>query len=235
VYKYLNYSEKPTTRSTNPKYSKIKAFKIKIILGELPTYSILYKRNPQKYLSPLCFRCSQAEETTHHLLTCAKNTICIEQLIANITKSILQKYRANNPENTRIIREVINKQLSANSSTQPTLGLISNNEAKEINQITSQYKGPHNLACHILHKAAKEIYKQIWITRCQSLEVQRTKNSLQSNNSSKSTPKDNSTSKKDNTTASQLVKNKAIKKIDIWAPLFISQNTSSSIIGKIII
>ncbi|CAG8703916.1 3916_t:CDS:1, partial [Scutellospora calospora] len=52
------------------------------------------------------------------------------------------------------------------------LGLLYLQEVTQINHITEEYKGPHNLATHILHKLAKAIHKEIWIPRCQKVANQ---------------------------------------------------------------
>ncbi|CAG8608201.1 850_t:CDS:2 [Ambispora leptoticha] len=41
-YNYINYNESPISRNINPKYSQIKAFKIKLLLDELPVEANLH-------------------------------------------------------------------------------------------------------------------------------------------------------------------------------------------------
>ena len=88
-YKYINYKCVPTWRETNPKYSKIKAFKLKLLLEELLTLEVLHERNPKKYLNLLCFRCKETTESNYHLLTCKENSISIRRIITETVNKIL--------------------------------------------------------------------------------------------------------------------------------------------------
>src|SRR6185437_7064095 len=54
---YLSFEEKPLSLHTNPTYSKLKSFKVKLLANNLPTYLILHHRNPTKYPNYLCPRC----------------------------------------------------------------------------------------------------------------------------------------------------------------------------------
>ena len=89
-YAYLNYKCTPTKRETNPKYSKLKAFKIKLLLEELPTMDVLHVRDPVKYSNPTCMRCAEAIETCYHILTCPENTTSLRHLLTNVIAKILK-------------------------------------------------------------------------------------------------------------------------------------------------
>ncbi|RIB25936.1 hypothetical protein C2G38_2030649 [Gigaspora rosea] len=53
-YDYIKFWCSPTTRETNPKYDRLKAFKLKLLMEELPTMEVLHKQNLKKYQTPLC-------------------------------------------------------------------------------------------------------------------------------------------------------------------------------------
>src|SRR5439155_15703215 len=81
--KYSMIDDPPTTLYTNPKNSKIKNFKIKILADKLPNHLKLHYRNPKKY-NHICPRCGIESETTVHLLTCRYNSRTLEQIILKI-------------------------------------------------------------------------------------------------------------------------------------------------------
>src|SRR5260364_289596 len=106
-YAYLNYKCTPTKRETNPKYSTIKAFKIKLLLEELPTLDTLNVRDSQKYNSPTCTRYQNALENCYHVLTCTLNSTSLRKAITCAITKTLKKQQlyteAKVPQITRII------------------------------------------------------------------------------------------------------------------------------------
>ncbi|CAG8759918.1 24989_t:CDS:2, partial [Gigaspora rosea] len=77
TYSNINYHNKALAVKTHPKQSDIRAFKLKLILNELPTFENLHIRHKDKYNNGLCKRCQMEDETTIHMLTCKNTTIPI--------------------------------------------------------------------------------------------------------------------------------------------------------------
>src|SRR5437868_4436175 len=170
-YKYINYKCIPTRRETNPKYSKIKAFKLKLLLEELPTLEVLHERNPRKYPNPLCFRCKETTESNYHLLTCKENSISIRCIITETVNKILishEVYEQNIRQQTiTTITKYIGLSSSENNTTRITLGLLPIQKTLQINKLIKKEKNNSSLTTLILHKISSRIYKEIWLTRCQ--------------------------------------------------------------------
>src|SRR6185437_13989321 len=85
-YEYLNYGSRPLQRSTNPKESVGKSFKIKFFMDELPTIPTMenmYKRDKKKYKADTCRRCLKEVETNDHWIECRDNEISKDKLIFN--------------------------------------------------------------------------------------------------------------------------------------------------------
>jgi len=81
LYDYINTKCNPKTRETSYEASRLKAFKIKMLLEELPVMSNMHKRNPNKYTGPQCLRCKVEQEDNMHWLVCPKNHVNVKQLI----------------------------------------------------------------------------------------------------------------------------------------------------------
>jgi hypothetical protein len=91
-HNFLNYKNKPTTRYTHPSDSKLKAFKLKFLLEELPVRLVLNTRNPKKYPDPTCQRCKAVPETNAHWIQCQTNTISLDQIILDSITNLLTKH-----------------------------------------------------------------------------------------------------------------------------------------------
>ena len=95
-YNYINYKCSPTKRETHPKYSQLKAFKLKLLLEELPTLEVLNKRDLKKYNNLICLRCKQITESNYHLLTCSSNTTSLRKIITETVNKTLAKHDITN-------------------------------------------------------------------------------------------------------------------------------------------
>ncbi|PKY54611.1 hypothetical protein RhiirA4_473512, partial [Rhizophagus irregularis] len=73
----INFS----TRQCGEKDTRERSYRIKNMLRELPTYSILYKRNTNKINSPICIRCGKEEEDWEHIWVCESNEFSIDEII----------------------------------------------------------------------------------------------------------------------------------------------------------
>src|SRR6185437_10806669 len=93
-YEYLNYGSRLLQRSTSPKESVVKSFKIKFFLDELPTMENMYKRDKKKYKANTCRRYLKNVETNDHWIECQNNEVSKDELIYNTVSKILTK--ANN-------------------------------------------------------------------------------------------------------------------------------------------
>ncbi|CAG8548587.1 14454_t:CDS:1 [Dentiscutata erythropus] len=82
VYEYLSLKDKPSIKKTNPKRSKLKSFKIKMLTDELPTFANLYKRHSTKYKSSNCHRCNIEIENKIYWLICKNNSTKLNQIIS---------------------------------------------------------------------------------------------------------------------------------------------------------
>lgn len=74
-----------------PKYSKIKAFKIKLLLEKLPTNEVKYNRDKNKKITPYCPRGCTQTESNYHLLTCSHNPIFLRKIVKDAISHTLKK------------------------------------------------------------------------------------------------------------------------------------------------
>jgi len=162
----------PTKRETNPKYSKLKAFKIKLLLEELPTMDVLHVRDFAKYSNPTCMRCKEATETYYHILTCQENTTSLRHLLTNVITKILKKYQTYSEAKVTQITRIFTNNISISDPQNPTinrvtLGILPSLATREINR-TAAVKGKKQTQIPqlILHYIAKEIHEKIWKPRC---------------------------------------------------------------------
>ena len=91
ILAYISFKERPLSLSTNPNFSKLKNFKVKLLANELPTYSTLHSRNPTKYNNYLCSRCLSSPEDNAHLISCLRNATTIDSIIRDTILAISEE------------------------------------------------------------------------------------------------------------------------------------------------
>ncbi|CAG8643311.1 9006_t:CDS:2, partial [Dentiscutata erythropus] len=161
TFDYLEMKDKPTSRSTDPKLSKIKNFKIKLLMQELPNYHNLYTRHPSKYLSPECRRCGHSVEDDPHWLTCEKNEKKIEDLIANLLNKFTNKFNLT----TRNQSDYINKFTLSYISKKLPVGAI---HAEGLPPFSTT-SNARLFAPQFYHELTEDIHRLIWLpSRIQS-------------------------------------------------------------------
>jgi len=85
---YLSFEERPLSLSTNPTFSQLKNFKVKLLTNELPTFKTLHERSPFKYQDYRCPRCLSSEETIAHLISCTSNNSSLISLLKDIIQAL---------------------------------------------------------------------------------------------------------------------------------------------------
>src|SRR5260364_72152 len=85
---YLSFEERPLSLSTNPSFSQLKNFKVKLLTNELPTFKTLYERSPSKYQDYCYPRCLSSEETIAHFITCISNNSFLISLLKDIIHAL---------------------------------------------------------------------------------------------------------------------------------------------------
>jgi hypothetical protein len=236
-YNYLNYQCSPTQRQTNPKYSQLKAFKLKLLLEELPTLEVLHKRDNKKHPNPTCTRCFTTTESNYHLLTCSCNNTSLRKIITETVNKILTKYDVIDSKTKHQITMIITQSICLTDTqtelTRVTLGMLSKDNTRYINKVAKIPKPKKSLSIYLMHKIAQKIHKEIWITRCkEQYNIQNKPNTtkLQKTNENITTVSTN-IANAHNTVLTEL---KTEIKLEIWKKLFVNYNTSPNYIDTIV-
>ena len=168
LYDYINTKCNPKTRETSYEASRLKAFKIKMLLEELSVMSNMHKRNPNKYTAPQCLRCKVEQEDNTHWLVCSKNHVNVKQLIKDETIKWITK-RADREIAVLQGEKFIQKFLNTETNEQlkntiiSIIGIIKEEMYVESKLLVKKSKRP--AICDLMHKITKSIYKKIWKER----------------------------------------------------------------------
>jgi hypothetical protein len=185
---YLNHNQKPSSNFTSFKLNQSKAFKIKALLNELPTYFSFHNIYPTIFTNTNCFRCNLPDSHSHWL-TCLNPS-----LITNIINSSIQHIlsKADLDLSTSQLHELIRKvqkhpsfdriPFQANSFyLDLTLkGLI----PKALIETIHNYNIPTKIASQIIIQTLldinDQIYNQIWKPYCIDLSNWKKNNNITS-------------------------------------------------------
>src|SRR5205085_728101 len=85
----------PNSIHTSPQHSILKAFKIKLLMDELPTQQNLHIQHPKKTTTAICQRCNTTIETNTHWIICSKNNTNFTTIINTTITKYLNKYIKN--------------------------------------------------------------------------------------------------------------------------------------------
>jgi hypothetical protein len=219
----------PTHRSTNPKSSALKAFKIKLLLDELPIASNLKRRNQKKYISSQCIRCNIAQENNDHWLECSKNKKSYKQIIQDCTLALLKNSTAEKNK-TEILNTIIfNKPFSSNPNSANTIKII---HGFVPTTLSESLKGTNIKTSKLIHKIQKKLYTEIWTSRCAEwhkiLNEQKQNLNIPKANILAETPVVETNSNSENTTTKN---QKVASKLSIWQNNFITFNLSPKTIA----
>jgi hypothetical protein len=225
VLENINTNCSATSRSTHPKYSLLKAFKIKMLLDELPTALNLAQRNSQKYKSTKCKRCNTRTENNQHWVQCSKNKITLSQIVRKCTQDLLK-----NKVQPTIINQIIelitsntpyNQQDSNSNEILIVHGFIPKIISQKLVESNTRFK-----ASKLVHKIQKQLYTKTWLLRCQewhSIETQTITDISASNIVDILTKKE-----MDNIKASR-----TLNKLNNWYHTFSTSNTSTDVLAYI--
>src|SRR6185437_2507858 len=124
-YEYLNYGSRPLQRSTSPKESVGKSFKIKFFMDELPTMKNMYKRDKKKNKADTCWICLKEVETNDHWIECRDNEVSKDELIFNAISKILTKANNFSEQNAHELTGILKKNKDkGNNEIKPLAGII---------------------------------------------------------------------------------------------------------------
>ena len=172
-FNYINYKCSPTVRNTNPKYSKLKAFKIKLLMEELPTQEVKYNRNKEGKETSECPLGCKGSDSNYHMIVCSKNKVSLRKIITEEVKKTLEKHGI---LTTNVMYNIIRTMTNSLGITDPetkltrvTLGMVNKRETKEINKLYKTKKPQESITVKLLHKIAKAIYVRIWKKRNEKL------------------------------------------------------------------
>lgn len=79
--KFISNRNKFSSRQCGSKDSQDRAYKIKNLLKELPTYQTLYERNTNQIEASTCIRYDKEDEDWYHVWTCEDNERGIREII----------------------------------------------------------------------------------------------------------------------------------------------------------
>ena len=171
---YLNHNQKPSSNFTSFKLNQSKAFKIKILLNQLPTHFSHHNTYPTTFTNTNCFRCNLLDSHSHWL-TCS-NSLLITNIINSSIQHILSKAELNLSTNQlhELIRSIQNHSsfdripFQANSFyLDLTLkGLIPKTLVETIHNYNIPTKIASQTIVQILLDINNQIYNQIWKPYC---------------------------------------------------------------------
>ena len=165
TFQMLNYHNSPLSRYTNPTQSRIKTFKIKLILDELPTRINLYHRQPLKNQDPRCYRCHTEIEDSKHLLTCPFNTNPLEYILTqNLTRTII-KFNLSNFDSDTFIDNFISTHITGENII--PIGIITKTTTIPHTQHPKPPKAK-SPTVYFNHHLIKTIREDIWKPRCEA-------------------------------------------------------------------
>ena len=152
---YISFEEKPLSLQTNPTYSKLKNFKVKLLAEELPNYLTLYYCNPDKHKNYLCPRCLKELENNSHLISYIRNSTTIDSLIRDtilITSQELELMATTT-------RDFIAAFKYLHIQQEVPLGIITSATLAPFDKYSDKIK----YVPLIHHLIIKSIYQEIWL------------------------------------------------------------------------
>ena len=175
TWHYINNNQKVTTKITSSKLNQMKAFRVKNLLNDLPTYYHLHTTFPKIYYAPTCFSCNNTDSTSHWLTCYDPQTL--NKIVHSSINTIITKHLANSPiALIRAFTEIIKSHPSFNypqhslphtHSLLGTLkGLISSHLVQTLATLEIQPREARDIIIQILLQISSEIYEQIWKPYC---------------------------------------------------------------------
>ena len=235
-FEYLNYKCKPTTRETNPKMSSLKAFKIKMLLEELPTNEVLSNRGDKTIVGPWCPQQCGKTESNYHMMVCDKNKISLRKTIKEATSKILEDKGISSMNALNNIIHTITKSFcitdEATGLTRITHGMLEQKEVKEINKLVTEKDQKESLAVIILHKITEEIQERIWKPRNQ--EAAQRKQGNQNKNREKRRKEEEIRTVAEDISKNHcpnMVDRNTAEKVQRWGNMFVQFNCTPNIIN----
>ncbi|RIB13164.1 hypothetical protein C2G38_2198564 [Gigaspora rosea] len=82
---------RPLARTTDPTKEELKAFKVKILMQELPTLLTLHTRDPNKYKDSICKLYQKEVDDQRHWMICSENEVSLEEVTEATLKEVEEK------------------------------------------------------------------------------------------------------------------------------------------------
>ncbi|CAG8479958.1 5462_t:CDS:2 [Gigaspora rosea] len=79
------------SRTTDPTKEELKAFKVKILMQELPTLLTLHTRDPNKYKDSICKLYQKEVDDQRHWMICSENEVSLEEVTEATLKEVEEK------------------------------------------------------------------------------------------------------------------------------------------------
>ena len=165
TFRLINYHNTPLSRSTHPTQSKIKNFKIKIILDEVLTIANLHKRHPDTYKSPTCNWCQDQPESFLHMLTCNKNATSLRTIVKKIATRTTQKYGIQSFDTETLVEGFLKKHIT--NLTPTPIAIIHNSCKLPKGKITN--KEQNDPTIYFYHHVIKSVMSNIWQPKCTTI------------------------------------------------------------------
>src|SRR6266536_96956 len=174
--KFVMNKEEIKDYKTSGKDEREKAYKIKNLIKELPTYAVLWKRNTNGIESKTCIRCKKGEEDWNHVWTCTNNRRTIRDTIEDEIINNEEKIRKEGKEEIVNIINKIAKNFIAflqedsdvliNKTREWELlrGIVNENLMK-----MNREKEEKNIGWSMWKECYNEL-KKIWQERCEEVE-----------------------------------------------------------------
>jgi len=171
---YFNHNQKPSYNITNFRLNQLKSFKTKILLNELPTYSLYHTIYPNQYPDTTCFHCNLSNSPSHWR-TCV-NPSLLNQIIQTSTTQIilnnlpdLDTYQKHNLINKILQHPALNSLYTLPNTFYSNLtlkGLIPKSLISTIQNSDIPYKTASQIIIDILLNINEQSYEQLWKTYC---------------------------------------------------------------------
>jgi ribonuclease HI len=183
---YLNNNSKRSNSTTSLKLNTAKAFRIKLLLNELPTLSQLHIHYPTLITTNQCTYCNQIDNTTHWMY-CPNNTIIsniIKLVITETTQKLLSDISVSDKQ---LLASYLTNYLTPNNNYHEPYylpynliirGLIPTSLTTLITSLTLSKQLASQFLISLLLTINQNIFEQIWKPYCLHLQQWKKENNI---------------------------------------------------------
>ncbi|GBB85465.1 hypothetical protein RclHR1_00120019 [Rhizophagus clarus] len=164
---FLSNKTKFKKNQCNKEDTQERAYRIKNLMKELPTYKILNERNTNGITSKLCPRCEKEEETWEHIWVCEENEFSLRETIEEGIEIVIIKMKSKEEEEMKKEIKIVQDILCSFTEVLYGSSIILIKKTREWEMLRGIYNNRYNLISKkqedqkIIKKLWEEIYDHI--------------------------------------------------------------------------